>query len=404
MVNQELKNKLIALGMTEELISAVETGMGASMETAEDWAYVSTEDLISYGVPKLVAMKVDRAFNHEDEGQKATSTANASVNLEVPGMGQMAEAMTKMADAQTASLQGDLSKQPLKALIKRFLAGEQDLEIRQHIADSLKSAIGTTVVFVQNPDGNGINLEATLELVDEKSLDLDFEIPEVYMDGIVVSLEDVLERHRPANPLTGESLAKGAHWLKVDEERRLLVAYARLTNNPVLDGLDEMSIIDELMRENLPVRWSDLNVKLNAEKRKSTPVYHQAAAALIYRKEAKLSEHQDSASEVLSDEEEKAKKYVMEIAEAQGVRHINSGMDVKVDGTNKTLIVSGGMQVKIHAIVTTACNISGGMLVSGTIYTPFIFRFTNDSGVSCKVKQEKRSWVELMRMIKDREI
>lgn len=260
-MSEQLKEQLMkGYGLTDEQITGVEN-LGVS--TVEDMQFVTAEDLTGLGVKVIVARKIVAAFAPKPAEVPTTSQPSGPINVTVQS--------------------GKLVDKPLKELLDMLASGERSTELKQ----AIREKIGGLVCFVRVEDGENLDVAATLECYDyvlETS-----QSPEMWGNVPVESFEEILEKRREADPLTGDALTNGVNpttglsWKPVSEQNRVYIAFARLNN--LLEGRpDPFVLVDELSKEPLGGRWIKIVAVYKRAEKAEPEKIAAARAALWYRK------------------------------------------------------------------------------------------------------------------------
>jgi hypothetical protein len=160
----------------------------------------------------------------------------------------------------------------MRELVNAVADGERDSEV---IAE-LRRRVRDRNVFVRESGGEKIDVTGTLEVMDHAE---GTQPPQFWDKVPTETLDQILERRKAANPITGEALAKGDHWLSVSEERRLLAAYARLGG--LLTGTeDEYTLVGELKKKTLGGRWERIQSSYERAVKSREALVDQARAEL----------------------------------------------------------------------------------------------------------------------------
>ncbi|NQT23020.1 MAG: hypothetical protein HQ579_06245 [Candidatus Omnitrophica bacterium] len=227
------------------------------VETEEDLGYLNATEIKKItGCGLVVAKKMAKAFAPEKEDPLKTTP--------VPAMPTTVVLQTGRPDDMT-----------LRDLIQAVADGERSPEF----VAVLRQRTRNMRVFVREEDSDKLDTEAVIEVIDFAEPGQE---PEFWGNQPVEMLDEVLERRKMADPITGEALAKGDPWLDVSEEHRVLAAYARLANH--LTGKeDQYTLIDELNEKKVAGRWTRIKKAFELAEKAHDLIVVQARAAIYYR-------------------------------------------------------------------------------------------------------------------------
>lgn len=249
-MNDELKVRLKEFQLTDEQIGKLEA---EGVKSVDDLALLTADDIKALTGCGLVAAK------------------------------KIAAAYAAKAEPVTAMPQTIVVKsgRPEDMAFRELLQAVVDGEHSADYVNALRQRTRNMRVFVRKPGEEGIDVVATMEVID--FADQPGSEPEFWGEQPTETLDEVLERRKQANPITGAALAKGDAWLDVDEDRRVLAAYARLAGN-LRGNEDEYTLINELKSETLTGRWPRIKAAFDRAEKAHDPLVDQARSALFYSK------------------------------------------------------------------------------------------------------------------------
>lgn len=262
-MNDSLKSVLTGTyGLTEEQVTRLSDVVGVTTE--EDMTFVREADLTALDVKPIVARRLIAAYAPAVVAPSApvvTDTAGGTL----PGL---------PAGTHITLRTGRPEDMTLTELVQSLATGERSLDY----INALATKVGRkNKMFVRHPESEVIDIEATLELMEFVLGGGDS--PEFWGDQPTETLDEALQKIYWANPLSGERLGKGAAWLKIPADRRVLAAFARITN--LLTGHeDQQVLIDELRSADFNDRWTKVNAAFHRAERNNDPSVLQAQASL----------------------------------------------------------------------------------------------------------------------------
>lgn len=252
-MNEELKQKLMQAGVSEAAITIL---VEQELTTDSDLQGFTYERFVQMGIKAGSAKKLTDLFGPKESAlQPAAPTSPQTIVVKT----------------------GKPEDMSLRELVNAIADGERSTDY----VVALHKHVGNKRVFVRKLGQEGMDVEATLELIDHVGTDP--EGPEFWGEQPTETLEEILERRAMANPITGAKLAKGDPWMGVNEERRILAAYARLAN--LFTGKeDEYMLVSELKAEKMGDRWTRIQASFKRAEKAHDPLVDQARAALYFRK------------------------------------------------------------------------------------------------------------------------
>jgi|GEM_PF-4158133 len=256
-MNEELKARLISLGLTEDQINAV-TELGVTDEA--DMAFVTDNDLTSAGIKPIAARKIVSVFNPRPSEPVFVPAPAPSTPV-----------------SQTIVVQsGRPEDMGLQELLTRFAGGERTIDY----LNAIRKYSRNRRVFVRIPNSDILDVVGTMELIN--FADGGDDVPEYWGDDELPTetLEEIMRQSFFANPITTHRLPKGNAWLKVSEQRRILAAYARIAGH-LKGNEDEFTLLDELTGEGeLPPRWKRIEKSYGNALRNNDPQAVEAQVAI----------------------------------------------------------------------------------------------------------------------------
>jgi hypothetical protein len=166
-------------------------------------------------------------------------------------------------------------------LLQLAATGDRSTELKQ----ALRQRTNGRACFVRVEDGDALDPVATMDCFEYVS---DVSAIQMWGSVPVESLDEIWEKQREADPLSGEALVNGkaqdgVDWTNVPEQHRVYAAFGRL-NNLLPSGSDRFTLVNELSQSNLTGRWTPIIAQYRRAEKTAPEKVAAARAALVYRK------------------------------------------------------------------------------------------------------------------------
>lgn len=86
-----------------------------------------------------------------------------------------------------------LAKTLIPDMVISFLENEYDYQIMILLKSYLRKFVGTNRFFVKNQQSKTIDIKATIYLLQQKIMNPDFEVPDEFLYGLVVSINEIVK-------------------------------------------------------------------------------------------------------------------------------------------------------------------------------------------------------------------
>lgn len=251
-MDKQLKDRLKKeFGLTDEQIVDIEN---LGVNTEADMGWIREADLDRIRIPVVIARKIVAAFAPKAEPAAAQTPVPSTIIVK-----------TGRPDAMA-----------LRELLQAIADGERSVDF----VNELRRRVSGKAVFVRKAGMETLDVDETMALIDHAG---DDQPPDFWGDLPCETLDEILDKRKMANPITGAALGKGDAWLGVVEDRRVLAAYARLAS--LLTGKeDEYSLIGELRSETLIGRWPRIKAAFDRAEKSHDRLVDQARSAMFYNK------------------------------------------------------------------------------------------------------------------------
>lgn len=279
--------------VVEEVVEEVETeeseeGMSQDLKDALNDAGLSDADIVKLEKADLFTEDLLADTSQQELTRDVgLSLGKAKIVKTLFPLDQEAVAVVKPAGGnggtQTIVVNtGKLEDKTLKELLEILAHGERTAEVRAIVRTRTEGHR----CFVREEGTEKIDVLGTmdcLEYIQETG-----EQPEMWGNAVVETLDEVLDRQRRADPLSGEALQNGkaqdgVDWNLVTEQHQVYAAFAAqeklLTGNE-----DRFTLVKELAEKNLTGRWVPILARYRREERAHPEKIASARAALIFRR------------------------------------------------------------------------------------------------------------------------
>lgn len=266
-MNEELKQKLIALGMTEDGVSKLETEGGVKDEAGlvRLLAGMSFKDLREIVGCTVLAAK-DVIATYAPKEPETPTSVTATPPAAAPGPMNIT--------VRTGNPE-DMTVQELLGLVAN---GERSTDVTQVLRRKIG---GDRRLFVRVKGSDQIDIAGTMDLINQ-----DFESntePAFWGEVPTETLNEILQLKKYADPLTGDVLAKGDPWLKLGSDDLMASFYYAKAKGVLTGTEDKYTLVNEAKADPPGERFERIQALWNRGISSSDPLVMQARAAILYR-------------------------------------------------------------------------------------------------------------------------